>query len=219
MGKITRFLACIAFLGLLVSPSLAGTRIWNLYGWGDNAFNSSAGINQLAAAERNIPGVTYIRVYNYWQTQQVANEIMAAPAGDNFIVVGYSCGANSATAVAAGLVNVRKVYPVGIQESLWCGGYPLGANVPAAQETYAGCLLTLGFGCKQYAAGPGFAGHLVLIKRPDLHPLADTDPDAQKDVLSFIATVANPTLKGVYSFRLKQQRKVTVVTRYHGQRP
>lgn len=200
-------------------PANAGTRVWNLYGWGDNAFGSSMGIDQIAAKEKAIPGVTYIRVYNWWQTQQVANEMMAAPANDNLVVVGYSCGANSATTIAYGLIGHRNVYPIGIQESLWCGGYALGPNVPNAQETYAGCILTFGFGCKQYAAGPGFKGHIILIRRPDLHPFADTDPDAQRDVLTAIATIANPQLKHAYAARLSHQPRVKVITRYHGQAP
>ncbi len=214
MKRLLIILLCFA-----ATPVLAGTRVWNLYGWGDNAFGSSSGINEIAAKERAIPGVTYIRVYNYWQTQQVANEMMVAPSSDNLIVVGYSCGANSATTIAYGLQGHRTVYPIGIQESLWCGGYPLGSNVRYAQETYAGCLLTLGFGCKQYAAGLGFTGHIVLIKRPDLHPMADTDPDAQRDVLAAIATIANPQLKHAYAARLRHTPRVSVITRYHGQAP
>lgn len=212
-----RLAAAALILGLLCSIAEAGTRVWNLTGWGPQVW--SPGIFQLADKEKAIPGVTYVRVYAWNQTQQVADEMMAAPAGDKLVVVGYSCGANSATAIAAGLVGHRNVYPIGIQESLWCGGYDLGPNVPSAQETYGGCLLTLGFGCKQYAPGPGFKGHIVLIKRPDLHPLADTDPDAQNDVLSAIATIANPTLAKHYAARLSRQPRVQVLTRYHGQRP
>lgn len=200
-------------------PAWAGTRVWALYGWGDNAFGSSSGINDIAAQAARVPGVVSVRVYNYWQTQQVGNEMMAAPSTDKMVVVGYSCGANSATTIAYGMQGHRTVYPLGIQESLWCGGYALGTNVPYAQETYAGCLLTLGFGCKQYAAGQGFKGHIVLIKRPDLHPLADTDPDAQRDVLSAIATIANPSLSRAHAARLAHTPRVKVVTRYHGQRP
>lgn len=212
--------AAILLVALVTAfPAFGATRVWNLYGMGDNAFGSSAGIDQIAAKEKAIPGIVYIRVYNYWETQRVANEMMASPQGDNLVVVGYSCGANSATAIAYGLQGHRNVYPIGIQESLWCGGYNLGSNVPNAQETYGGCLLTLGFGCKQYAPGPGFHGHIVLIKRPDLHPLADLDPDAQRDVLTAIATIANPKAKHAYAARLSHQPRVNIITRYHGQTP
>ncbi len=212
-----RRLLVVVIACVLSFPAFGGTRVWNLTGWGPQVWSS--GVFQIADQEKNIPGVTYIRVYQWFETQQVANEMMAAPKNDNLVVVGYSCGANSATVIAKGLEGHRNVYPIGIQESLWCGGYPLGSNVPNAQETYAGCLLTLGFGCKQYAPGPGFKGHIVLIKRPDLHPMADTDPDAQRDVLSAIATVANPQLKRAYASRLAHQPRVKVITRYHGQAP
>ncbi len=206
-----------AFLMFAIVQLFAGTRVWNLTGWGPQFW--SPGVFQIADQEKNIPGVTYIRVYAWDQTQQVANEMMAAPKTDNLVVVGYSCGANSATTIAYGLQGHRNVYPIGIQESLWCGGYDLGSNVPNAQETYGGCLLTLGFGCKQYSAGAGFHGHIVLIKRPDLHPFADTDPDAQRDVLTAIATISNPQLKRGYALRLVHQPRVKVITRYHGERP
>lgn len=206
---------CLLVSLVMSFPAFGGTRVWNLTGWGPQVW--SEGIFQIAAKEKAIPGVTYIRVYQWFETQRVADEMMASPPGDNLIVVGYSCGANSATTIAYGLIGHRTVYPIGIQESLWCGGYDLGSNVPNAQETYGGCLLTLGFGCKQFAPGPGFNGHIVLIKRPDLHPWADTDPDAQRDVLSAIATIANPQLKRAYAARLKRTPRVNVVTKYHGQ--
>lgn len=208
--------AAVLLVALVTAfPAWGATRVWNLTGWGPQVWSS--GIFQIAAKEKVIPGVVYVRVHAWFETQQVANEIMAAPKGDNFVVVGYSCGANSATVVAKGLEGHRNVYPIGIQESLWCGGYSLGSNVPNAQETYGGCLLTLGFGCKQYAAGAGFHGHIVLIKRPDLHPLADLDPDAQRDVLTAVATIANPHLKRAYA--AARTPRVNVITRYHGQGP
>lgn len=165
------------------------TMVWLMYGWGDNAFMSSVGIDQIAAKARHIPGVHAVYVRNYWETQRIANEIMAAPSGEKIVIGGYSCGANSPTSIAYGLYGHRNVYLVGIQESIWCGGYPLYGNVKAAQETYAGCVITLGFGCKRYTAAPGQRVPIRLIRRPDLHPWADTDPRTQRDVLNFIAGV------------------------------
>ena len=209
-------LLVILFLCLMVVPAAAGTRVWFMYGWGDNAFGSSRGVNEMAAKAAHIPGVTYVRVYNYWQTQQIANEIMASPSGDKIVLSGYSCGANSASVIAYAFNGKRKMTIATIQPSLWCGGYPLGSAIIYAQETYGGCFLTLGFGCKIYDIGPGFTGHFVKIKRPDLHPMADTDPDAQRDVLSVIATTANPQLKGAFVKHLARGRSTEVV-RYHGQ--
>lgn len=200
-------------LCLLSSQVFAGTRVWGFYGWGDNAFGSSRGIDQIAVRARLIPGVVSVRVFNYTQTQQVANEIMASPSGDKTVLYGYSCGANAITM----FFNIpRRMNIAGIQESLWCGGYPLGSNINYAQETYAGCIITLGFGCKRYVAGPGFTGKITLIRRPDLHPAADTDPDAQADVLSVIAaTAGQPKLAA----RLRHGPRFQELTRYHGQRP
>lgn len=182
-----------------------------MYGMGDNFLNSSIGIDQIAAKARVLPNVTSVRVFNYWQTQQIANEIMAAPAGDRIVIYGYSCGANSASTIGYGLNGHRTVTIATIQPSLWCGGYPITNNVPYAQETYGGCLLTLGFGCLQYQGVPGYTGRIVKIKRPDLHMWADTDPDAQNDVLAVIAGTPQAAK------RLVRHGSNVEVVRYHGQ--
>lgn len=214
-----RFISiCLITLALLITQARAGTHVWAMYGWGDNALGSSRGIDQIAARAAKIPGVTTVRVFNYWQTQAIADGIMATPAGDTNVLVGYSCGANSASTIAFGLNGHRNVVIATIQPSVWCGGYPLGGNIPYVQETYGGCLLTLGFGCKIYDVGPGFTGNFVKIKRPDLHPQADTDPDAQNDVLSVIAAAANPQLRRAFVRKLAHGR-TTEIVRFHGQRP
>ena len=158
-----------------------------------------------------------VTIHNYWLgLQDTANEIMAAPPGDRIVISGYSCGANGSTTIAYGINPHRRVDVAVIQESLYCGGYSLLGNVNRAQETYAaglwGCLVTLGFGCKEMQAGPGFAGQLVLIDRPDLHPWADDDPNAQNDILSFIAGTT-PTLQ------MRHGPRVIRMIRYNGQRP
>jgi hypothetical protein len=181
----------LSLLLLFTVQAHAATRVFGLDGWLDNFADSSAGVYQIAAAARQIPGVVQVSVYYEWQTQDVANAIMAAPAGDRIVIYGYSCGANSATTIAYGINPHRKVDLAIIQESVWCGGFPLLGNVNFAQETYAsgffGCILTMGFGCKTMEPGPGFTGKAVYIDRPDLHPLADLDPNAQNDVLRVIA--------------------------------
>src|SRR5689334_15860050 len=103
-----RLAAGTLILGLLCSIAQAGTRVWNLTGWGPQGWSS--GIFQIAEKEKAIPGVTYVRVYAWYETQRVADEMMAAPAGDKLVVVGYSCGANSATVIAYGLIGHRNVY-------------------------------------------------------------------------------------------------------------
>ena len=205
----------IFLIAYKTSPAHAATRVWLHYGWLDNAFGSSAGIDQIAAKAARIPGVAQVTVHRFWETQATANEVMAAPKTDRIVISGYSCGANASTTIAAGLNGHRRVDLAVIQASKYCGGYPLGGNVGYAQETYASnCLLTLGFGCLPISRGQGFAGRLVYIERPDLHPLADLDPDAQADVLRVIAGQPQRAARRFGA----PHGGVTHVVRYHGQK-
>lgn len=185
-----RLLLTLGIWLALAFPAKSATNVWLMYGMGDNFLGTSSGIDTIARRARAINGVGSVRVFNYYQTQEIANEIMASSSHDKAVVGGYSCGANSAPTIAYGLYGHRHVYVVGIQESLWCGGYPLLSNTPAAQETYGGCIITLGFGCKRYRAASGHHVPIRLIRRNDLHGWADEDPRAQGDVLRFINAVA-----------------------------
>src|SRR3974390_1767040 len=143
------FIAII--VALFASPVNAGTRVWLLYGYGDNAFGSSSGIDEIAARARTIPGVVQVNVRNYWDTQTIYNEVIASPTTDRIVLGGYSCGANSATVVARALWQVasRVSTIANIQMSLWCGGDALESNVKYGQSTYnADCSQTWGLGCK-----------------------------------------------------------------------
>jgi hypothetical protein len=177
---------------LLTTPAHAGTRVWLMYGWGDNAFGTSSGIDQIAAQARTIPGVTQVNVRNYWDTTTIYNEVMASPTGDRVVLGGYSCGLNSATVVARGLWQAYRHVStvVGIQQSLWCGGDDLESNVRYGQSTYGRCIRTFGLGCKKLKGAPSFQGHIANIFRPETHPEADNDPYAQRDVLRAIALTA-----------------------------
>src|SRR6516165_10718965 len=164
-------LLCLV-LAVLVLPAHAGTRVWLMYGWGDNAFGSSSGIDEIAARARTIPGVTHVTVHNYWDTQTIYNEVLAAPASDRIVLGGYSCGANSATVVARALWQIsRHVHTVAnIQMSLYCGGDALESNVSYGQSTYnADCHQTWGLGCKPLEPAPSFLGTINNINRPDSH--------------------------------------------------
>lgn len=180
-------------LCLLATPAAAGTRVWLMYGLGDNAFGSSSGIDVIAQRARNIPGVTQVTVRNYWDTTTIYNEILASPSSDRIVLGGYSCGANSATVVARALWSVyRKVATIAnIQMSLWCGGDALESNVVYGQSTYnADCAQTFGLGCKPLEPAPSFTGKIVNINRPDSHGYADNDPATQDDVLKAIAATS-----------------------------
>ena len=136
---------------------------------------------------RTIPGVEFVHVYNYYETQRVADEIRAAPSGTRFAVYGYSCGANAATVIAYA-VRVHTV--AGIQMSKWCGGNDLTGNTTYGQMVYGDCAQTFGLGCKQLTAGAGFIGLIRNIYQPDRHGQADNDPDAQRMTLNAIKATA-----------------------------
>jgi hypothetical protein len=192
-----RALLALLLLFALATPATAQnrTRVWGLYGWGDNWRGTSRGIDEIADQARTIPGVEFVHIFNYWETQAVADEIVASPpAGEVKIVIyGYSCGANAMTVIAHGVDGRRQVDTLaGIQQSLWCGGESLGGNVVFGQMTYGGCVQTLGLGCKKLMANQSFNGIILNIRRPDLHSQADNDADAQMDVLNAILETAAP---------------------------
>lgn len=188
--------ACLFLLWAV--PALAeNTRVWGLYGYGDNWRGTSQGIDDIAEEARLIPNVEFVHVFNYWQTQNVADEILAAPPDTKIAIYGYSCGANSMTVIARGLDGRREIDTLaGIQQSLWCGGDLLGGNVKFGQMTYGGCGQTLGLGCKKLMGNQSFNGIILNIRRNDLHSQADNDPDAQQDVLNAIYETANPPPSG-----------------------
>jgi hypothetical protein len=166
----------------------AATRVWGFYGWGDNVFGSSSGVDDIAATARHIPHVASVHVLNYWETQRAADEISATPRGDRIVLYGYSCGGNAVTTIAYAFNGHRHIDLAAIQPSIWCGGHQITPNVPYAQQTYAGCIITLGLGCRRWHPVPGnHVSDIVRIRRPSLHSRADNDPAAQRDVLSVIA--------------------------------
>lgn len=184
---------CLAMSLVPVAQAEPLTRVWGLYGYGDNWRGTSRGIDEIAAQARTIPGVEFVHVFNYWQTTEVANEIIAAPPDTKIVIYGYSCGANSMTTIARGLDGQRNIDTLaGIQQSLWCGGDTLGGNVMFGQMTYGGCGQTLGLGCKKLMGNQAFGGIILNIRRPDLHSQADNDLDAQADVLNAIYETAAP---------------------------
>jgi hypothetical protein len=191
-------LRIIAVLICLLSTAASAeplTRVWGLYGYGDNWQGTSRGIDAIAVKARTIPNVEFVHVFNYWQTAEVSGEILASPPDTKIAIYGYSCGANSMTTIAKGLDGQRNIDTLaGIQQSLWCGGDYLGGNVIFGQMTYGGCGQTLGLGCKKLMANQSFNGTILNIRRPDLHSQADNDLDAQQDVLDAIYETAAPPL-------------------------
>jgi len=171
----------------LTNAANAETKVWGFRGAGFEAW--SQGVDQIAEQARHIPGVTDVRVFNYYETQQVYNEVRATPHGVRVAIYGYSCGANAATLIGTSLAGQRNVNEVlGMQPSLWCGGTPvLTQNVGYAQNTFAPCWATLGLGCQQWSG----ARRLSQIERLSRHLYADEDPAYQQDVLGAIDYLAN----------------------------
>ena len=190
--RLTLIIA-VALCVLSSAPAAAETRVWLMYGWGDNFAGTSSGIDEIAARARTIPGVSQVNVRNYWETQRIFDEVMASPSSSRIVLGGYSCGFNSATVVARGLWQAYRTAHtiVGIQQSVWCGGDALESNVRYGQGTYnESCRATLGLGCKPLEGAPSFAGQIRNIHRPDSHGAADNDPATQNDVLKAIAATS-----------------------------
>lgn len=194
----------------------SGTHVRLMYGMGGEAL--SPGIDTIGAKAAQIPGVTMVKLYDFTATQQIADEVNAEPLTVKEVIVGYSCGANAAPVVGAGITRSVDAIAV-IQASIWCVGTAISANVKFAQETYNPvCWQTIGLGCKLLDLGPGFnPNNFLVIDRPDCHPCADTDPNAQADVLSAITRVASGA-----SMKLKETLRVpgaiNHITRYNGQK-
>jgi hypothetical protein len=183
--------ATTLILFALVTQALAGTRVWGFYGLGDNWWNTSIGIDQIAAEARKLPHVTAVRILPYWATQQAVDEMNAAPAHDRIVGYGYSCGSNALTVIAAGLR--RHIDIATIQPSVWCGGRQLTSNVRYAKNVYAPiCIFNIGLGCRWLRLAPGnTTTELVHVRRQYLHSWADTDPKAQAEVLAVIRHAPN----------------------------
>jgi hypothetical protein len=171
---------------LLTVEANAATNVWFFRGAGFAAW--SEGIDQMARRTATLSGIGHVSVHPYYETQEVANQIRSSSSSDKTIVVGYSCGGNAAAVISQGITE-RHIHVIGIQPSIWCGTYEVRSNVPYAQDTYAPFSVTWGLGSARYW---GSAHRIVLIERPDLHLEADTDPNAQRDVLGAIYAIANP---------------------------
>lgn len=196
----------------------AGVFVRLMRGMGPSAW--SYGVDDIGQRAAKIPNVAYVSVSDYTQDQQIADAVDADPPGAVEIVGGYSCGANASTVI--GTAVKRNLYIVVIQPSDWCGGTYLTPNVLRAQETYNPMFAeTAGLGAYQLQPGPGFpASRLTLVDRPDCHLCADTDPDAQNDVLDFISSVASPAAGHRMAAALGPRPKAgaVTITRRAGQR-
>ena len=174
-------------LAMLSVPAQAGTKVWGFRGAGFVAW--SEGVDQIAEQARHIPNVTQVRVFNYYETQQVADEIAATPHGTRVVVYGYSCGANAATLIGTAFAGRRNINEIlGMQPSVWCGGSPnLSQNIGFALNVYAPCWSNFGLGCQQWSG----ARRLSQVEHLSRHLYADTDPFYQSQVLGSIDYLAN----------------------------
>jgi hypothetical protein len=222
-----RILLALAFI-VLSWPSSAGTKVWGFRGAGFEAW--SQGVDQIADQARQIPGVNSVAVYNYYETQPVYDQIIAAKAADprvRIAIYGYSCGANAAVVVGNAVRgNINEV--LGMQPSVWCGGgsrNQLSRNIGYGQNTFAPCWQTVGLGCQQWDG----ARRMSQIERPQRHLYADEDPAYQQDVLSAINYLAgyqhacDPARHHCHAHTVIIHRtaegEITHHVIHHGQRP
>src|SRR5215469_10082144 len=104
-------ISALAFaLWCMISAAAAETQVWGFRGAGFEAW--SQGVEQIAEQARQIPGVAFVRVFNYDQTQQVYDEIAGAPRGTRIAVYGYSCGANASVVIANAFYGHRNINEV-----------------------------------------------------------------------------------------------------------
>lgn len=204
---------------VLDTSATSGTHVHALLPLGNESLDNG-GMDHIAALVAKISGVTRVDIFDYYQTQDVLNEIMATPTSVKQIIIGFSCGANASPVVAAAVPRRFDGVFI-IQASDWCGGAPLSANVARAQETYnPNCLDTGGLGCKLLDMAPGFnPSNFTVIQRPDCHICSDHDPDAQQDIVSAIRSVTSQ--KASAASKLARGRSVPgavhMLVRYHGQ--
>jgi hypothetical protein len=187
MKKFAALTLAIALLWC--APALAqhgSTQVWGFRGAGLAGW--SEGVDQIAEQARQIPGVTSVRVFPYYETQQVYDEIASTPHGTRVAVYGYSCGANASTLIGTAFAGRRNINEVlGMQPSVWCGGSPnLTRNVGFALNVYAPCWSNFGLGCQQWTG----ARRLSQVEHIARHLQADTDPFYQQQVLGSISYLA-----------------------------
>lgn len=206
---------CAGTTTYLDGNMMSGTHVYLMRGMGPSVW--SYGVDEIGQAAAKIPGVTGVAVYDYTQDQEIVDEIAVEPPSVRVVVGGYSCGANTTTVVGAAVKRLIQMIAV-IQASVWCGGTYLTPNVLKVQETYnPNFAETFGLGAYQLQPGPGFnPANETFIVRPDCHPCADTDPDAQNDVLDAIREATSEPLSVRFGAALRATPKVIV--RYHGQR-
>jgi hypothetical protein len=162
----------------------AATDVVLMYGWGPNGW--SAGIDQIARKARTLRGVGATWVGDYRATQSAYQFLMSRPHEHSLICVGYSCGGNSAL-LTCGSVN-RPTHVIMLQPSVWCGRYGTTHQMHV-QDTWS----SGNFGLGSYQPEPVPAQYTTFIQRDHYHGAADTDPLYQRDALTAIGAVADPS--------------------------
>src|SRR5215469_11002107 len=106
MVKLRWLIIVFSLVAACTSAHAAGTKVWGFRGAGFEGW--SQGVDQIAEQARYIPNVVSVRVFNYYETQQVYDEIAATPHGTRVAVYGYSCGANAATLIGTAFSGRRN---------------------------------------------------------------------------------------------------------------
>jgi len=192
-----RILAISAYVLLFwSSAALAATDVALFYGWGPDGWSS--GIDQIARKVRTLRGVAATWVGDYRQTQAAYDWLRSRPQEHSIVTIGYSCGGNSAL-LTAGSLN-RPSHVIMLQPSQWCGRYGTTANMRYVQDSWSSG--TFGLGSYQPEGPP--AGYTVFVERPNRHGAADTDPLYQRDAVTAVGAVADPSRRFILEWHLRR---------------
>lgn len=202
-------------IGNLPSPPAGNeaVRVFVKYGVGGymTSYGMGPGDNSLAGALASAfgPAVRIVGYYDY--TADIAAQMSATPSSIKLAQAGFSCGASAVPQDTAAVTRPVDL-AAGIQASLYCGGGALAKNVRHAIEIYnPNCPETLGLGCWLWPLGAGFApGNFTIVKRYDMHPQADLDPDAWNDIVLALRQVLNPAK----ALRAPNRNAVQVIVRH-----
>jgi hypothetical protein len=159
-----------------------------MYGLGGATLDPSYGEAYLVQRIKALGVNTHASPYQYYDTQTIANAVMAVPKGDAIVIGGDSLGANDGPLVAQGLIGHHTVdFLFGFQPSLWGRHVQIPANVTKALCIWnSNWFQTVGLGAYEWVKAPG-NNHTILeiIDRHVAHP-GDSDMAMQNIVLNHI---------------------------------
>jgi len=170
--------AFVMVMGGIVDRARAKTEVFQLYGLGGKVFSS--GQDTLAETLRK-KGAKVRPIYQFYEWQQVVEDIKKVPAGRRIVVVGNSNGGNAATWVQA--ATKRKIHYLQVQDpTIWLPMSPIGKHVSRADCVWnvnpfsalipvghRRCELVPGYPQKRFKEIKTWAAHTYVDKDPTNH--------------------------------------------------